>query len=75
MLAFTVAANGGILGGMGKHLHIELTENERAELGQMIHAGSAPARKQTRARILLLSDRSQVMFPRIGGHGVKRLRR
>jgi transposase len=44
---------------MGKHQHIELKEAERTELGQLIHAGNAPARKQTRARILLLSDRSQ----------------
>jgi len=43
---------------MGKHLRIELSEDERAELEQLIHAGSAPARKQTRARILLLGDRS-----------------
>jgi putative transposase len=49
--------------GMGKHLHIELTEDQRTELEQLIHAGNAPARKQTRARILLLSDRS---------HGQKR---
>jgi hypothetical protein len=52
-----VAAIAGILGGMSKHLHIELTEDQRAELEQLIHAGNAPARKQTRARILLLSDR------------------
>jgi transposase len=44
---------------MGKHQHIELKEAERTELEQLIHAGNAPARKQTRARILLLSDRSQ----------------
>ena len=44
---------------MGKHQHIELTENQRQELEQLIHAGSASARTQTRARILLLSDRSQ----------------
>jgi hypothetical protein len=44
---------------MGKHLHIQLTEEHRAELEQLIHAGNAPARKQTRARILLLSDRSR----------------
>jgi len=44
---------------MGKHVHIELNETERTELEQLIHAGNAPARKQTRARILLLSDRSQ----------------
>ena len=48
---------------MGKHLRIELIEDERAELKQLTHAGNAPARKQTRARILLLSDRS---------HGQKR---
>jgi transposase len=44
---------------MGKHLHIKLSETERTELEQLIHAGNAPARKQTRARILLLTDRSQ----------------
>jgi len=44
---------------MGKHLQIELTKDQRAELEQLIHAGNAPARKQTRARILLLSDRSR----------------
>jgi transposase len=44
---------------MGKHRQIELKVDERTELEQMIHAGNAPARKQTRARILLLSDRSQ----------------
>lgn len=44
---------------MGKHRQIELKVDERTELEQVIHAGNAPARKQTRARILLLSDRSQ----------------
>jgi transposase len=44
---------------MGKHQHVELTENQRQELEQVIHAGNAAARTQTRARILLLSDRSQ----------------
>ena len=44
---------------MGKHLCIALREDQRAELERLIHAGNAPARKQTRARILLLSDRSQ----------------
>ena len=43
---------------MSKHLPIELTKDQRAELEQLIHAGNAPVRKQTRARILLLSDRS-----------------
>lgn len=44
---------------MGKHRQIDLKVDERTELEQLIHAGNAPARKQTRARILLLSDRSQ----------------
>jgi transposase len=44
---------------MGKHTHIELTTEQRTELEQLIHTGDAPARTHTRARILLLSDRSQ----------------
>lgn len=44
---------------MGKHTHIELTEEQRTKLEQLIRAGDAPARTHTRARILLLSDRSQ----------------
>lgn len=44
---------------MGKHVQIELDADERTAPEQLIHAGNAPARKQTRARILLLSDRSQ----------------
>lgn len=44
---------------MGKHTHIELTEEQRTELEQLIRSGNAPARTHTRARILLLSDRSQ----------------
>jgi transposase len=44
---------------MSKHVHVELNQDERIELEQLIHSGNAPARRQTRARILLLSDRSQ----------------
>jgi transposase len=44
---------------MSKHRHIELTEEQRTELEQLIRTGDAPARTHTRARILLLSDRSQ----------------
>jgi len=44
---------------MGKHTQIELTEEQRTELEQLLHSGSIPARTNTRARILLLSDRSQ----------------
>jgi transposase len=40
-----------------------MSADERTECEQLIHAGNAPARKQTRARILLLIDRS---------HGQKR---
>ncbi len=44
---------------MSKHVHVELDQAQRKELEQLIHSGNAPARMQTRARILLLSDRSQ----------------
>ena len=44
---------------MGKHLCIELSADERSELEHVIRTGNSPARRQTRARILLLSDRSQ----------------
>jgi transposase len=44
---------------MGKHTQVELTVEQRTELEQLIRTGDAPARTHTRARILLLSDRSQ----------------
>jgi len=44
---------------MGNHTPIERTREERTELEQLIRTGNAPARTHTRARILLLSDRSQ----------------
>jgi len=44
---------------MGKHTDVALTEEQRTELEQLIRSGNAPARTNTRARILLLSDRSQ----------------
>jgi len=44
---------------MGKHTHVELAEEQRMELEQLIRTGNTPARTNTRARILLLSDRSQ----------------
>jgi putative transposase len=44
---------------MGKHTHLELTTEQRTELEQLIRTGDAPAHTNTRARILLLSDRSQ----------------
>jgi len=44
---------------MGKHRYIKLEEAERAELEQLVRPGHTTARKLNRARILLLSDRSQ----------------
>lgn len=42
---------------MSKHLNINLTDEQRQRLDTLIRKGAAPARVQTRARILLLSDR------------------
>jgi hypothetical protein len=44
---------------MSKHNRVSLTDEQRQRLDSLIHAGNAPARTQTRARILLLTDRSQ----------------
>lgn len=44
---------------MSKHVTITLSAEERSQLESMIRSGSASARTLTRARILLLSDRSQ----------------
>jgi transposase len=44
---------------MSQHAQIHLTSEQRHELEAMLHKGQSPARVQTRARILLLSDRSQ----------------
>jgi transposase len=41
---------------MGKHRSVYLTSEERERLESLIHSGEAPARTQTRARILLLTD-------------------
>jgi transposase len=43
---------------MSKHQPIHLSAPERDELQHLISAGNAPARVQTRARILLLTDHS-----------------
>jgi hypothetical protein len=40
---------------MGKSQHIALSPEDREHLNELIRAGNAPARVQTRARILLLS--------------------
>ena len=44
---------------MSEHRCIHLSDQERDQLERLIRVGNAPARTQTRARILLLSDRSQ----------------
>ena len=44
---------------MGKHRTVELSKDQRQELEKLINRGQAPARSQSRARILLLLDRSQ----------------
>lgn len=44
---------------MSTHRYVTLTDKERDLLNGLTRTGSAPARTQTRARILLLCDRSQ----------------
>ena len=48
-----------MLGSMSKHISLSLSPEQRAHLESVIRSGAAPARTQTRARILLLTDRSQ----------------
>jgi transposase len=43
---------------MSKHVSVFLTNEQRDYLHQLTRSGNAPARVQTRARILLLADRS-----------------
>lgn len=44
---------------MSTHVTVYLTAEQRAHLEQLIRAGTCLARTQTKARILLLTDRSQ----------------
>ena len=44
---------------MNTKYHIQLSNEDRQELEALIRAGKAPARTQTRARILFLSDENQ----------------
>ena len=44
---------------MSKHIPLYLTPEQRGELETLIKSGNAPAHVQTRARILILTDRSQ----------------
>lgn len=47
---------------MSKHIPLYLKPQQHAQLESLIKSGNAPARVQTRARILLLSDRSRGEF-------------
>lgn len=44
---------------MSKHIEIQLSCEQRQVVEGLIRKGNAPARTQSRARILLLTDRSQ----------------
>lgn len=44
---------------MTKHTFLTLTSEQRQQLESVVRTGQHPARQQTRARILLLLDRSQ----------------
>ncbi len=44
--------------GMGQHLRVNLSAEERQHLLHLVDRGSPPARTVTRARILLMADRS-----------------
>ena len=44
---------------MTKLYHVQLTDQQRSELQQLIRSGSAPAQVQTRARILLMAEGGQ----------------
>src|SRR5262245_14517445 len=43
---------------MSKHVYVRLSDTERAELDSLIRSGHASVRTITRARILLLADKS-----------------
>lgn len=43
---------------MSKHTKLYLTIEQRSHLENLIRSGSAPARTQTKARILLMTDRN-----------------
>jgi len=44
---------------MSKHRSLALNDEQRQHLDSLLRSGNAPARVQTRARILLHTDRSQ----------------
>ena len=48
-----------MLSGMSTHVKVELTAEQRSRLEELTRSGRGLARTQTKARILLLSDRNQ----------------
>lgn len=46
---------------MSKHTTLHLTPGEISQLEKLVRSGNAPARTQTKARLLLLTDRSTGM--------------
>ncbi len=46
---------------MSKHTTLNLTPEEISQLEKLVRSGNAPARTQTKARLLLLTDRSTGM--------------
>ena len=49
---------------MSKHTKLYLTDEQRSHLENLIRSGSAPARTQTKARILLMTDRNSDLVHR-----------
>lgn len=45
---------------MSQHVYVTLAGEQRQQLTDLIRKGNAPARVQTRARTLMLADKSQV---------------
>ena len=43
---------------MSQHITLHLTAAQRAHLTRLLRCGNAPARTQTKARLLLMTDRS-----------------
>ena len=56
---FYLLGNAGKIVAMKKHTFLTLTSEQRQELESLVRTGQQTARKLTRARVLLLLDRSQ----------------
>ena len=44
---------------MSQHIPLNLNDTQRAHLTRLLRSGNAPARTQTKARLLLMTDRSE----------------